>query len=413
MTSSTPPLDDQPSSHHTTPRQNNCAKRRETYPSPTRQTSLQINNDGGDTPSSRDYKNNGATNDNDTNDSHEESGPLSWKEARHRLKCTLENWTKEQQHNTTTPSQPFKYRFLCLENLDILLAIILCITFVVLSFALPQSHHDDLPKSYLLMQRIAAILFLLSSLASAYILNRWATVREGDCSIERRRCVGAFLKEMEKTSEGVLAMNDETIPSEEQRDDYAVDIIPRKNNEDVYSAFRINDTTRQRADSNNRSGQWHRIPSLLLVKGDHIALKIGDTSPAKCTSISEEGGGKNNSCFSPITVQTGERLSMETLGTDAKLLSRTGKSTVTLKADEDLLTLANGVLVFELLETPLQLFLSKDTFGKICVMDSCGLSYMHSQYSRSHYSFTRIIKYQESLHKSFVRVKQFALFYSA
>eukprot|EP00956_Cyclotella_meneghiniana_P024567 scaffold49506_cov36-Cyclotella_meneghiniana.AAC.1 len=168
--------------------------------------------------------------------------------------------------------------------------------------------------------------------------------------------------------EGVITMNNDD-EQQQKKNDYAMDIIPRKNNEDVYSAFRLNDTctTRQHTDNNNsRSGQWHRIPSLLLVKGDHIALKIGDTSPAKCTSLPQETGkGKDKNNSSPIIVQTGERLSMETLGTGAKLLSRTGnKSTVTLKSEEDLLTLANGVQVFELLETPLESFLSKDTFGE-------------------------------------------------
>eukprot|EP00956_Cyclotella_meneghiniana_P018433 scaffold30656_cov62-Cyclotella_meneghiniana.AAC.9 len=182
--------------------------------------------------------------------------------------------------------------------------------------------------------------------------------------------------------EGVITMNNDD-EQQQKKNDYAMDIIPRKNNEDVYSAFRLNDdcTTRQHTDNNNKSGQWHRIPSLLLVRGDHIALKVGDTSPAKCTSLPQETGkGKDkNNNSSPIIVQAGERLSMETLGTDAKLLSRTGnKSTVTLKSEEDLLTLANGVQVFELLETPLESFLSKDTFDIMHLRLAIYLLFIHT-----------------------------------
>lgn len=69
-------------------------------------------------------------------------------------------------------------------------------------------------------------------------------------------------------------------------------------------------------------------------------------------------------------------------------------------------TLAIRVQTFEHLETHTQLFLSKDTFGTICAMDSEVKH--HSQYSRSHIINSHeslSIEKQESLHISFVGVK--------
>lgn len=272
-------------------------------------------------------------------------GPLTWNEARHRLKCTLESWNKCQQKNTDSQSTQTKYRFICLENLDIILAILLCLGFVVLSLTLPTD--SNLPESFTLMQRIAAILFLVSSLASASILNRWAQVRERDQSIERRRCVTAFLREME-------ALDSSNVCDATRRGEFSsipCDVIPRKNVEDVYSTYRLNNT-KDGTSIDNQSGQWHRIPSLLLVKGDHIALKVGDTTPARCQSA------KNHP--NSIAIDAGVRLTMDLIGLSLKL--QQGKSTV--KTDEELLMLANGVQVFELLETPLESFLSKDTPGE-------------------------------------------------
>ena len=61
-----------------------------------------------------------------------------------------------------------------------------------------------------------------------------------------------------------------------------VGAIPRKNVEDVHSTYRISCS-----DIDGKGeGQWHRIPTLLLVEGDFIALKVGDTAPAKCRPLS-------------------------------------------------------------------------------------------------------------------------------
>lgn len=361
MASATPPLpSDDEQINQPTPRKNNSAMRRETHPNTTQRCSKSDGDLQHDVTDSSKVHNplhqdlieskvNSTTcnvhmqsNCKDTT-----SGPLTWNQARDRLKCTLEFWNKCQQKNRDSQSAQTKYRFLCVGHLDIILAMLLCVAFVVLSFTLPVD--EDLPESFTLMQRIAAVLFLVSALLSALILNQWAQVRKRDQSIERRRCVTAFLQEMESLSGGA-GLSQECNEGGSRADFLSApcDIIPRKNVEDVYSTYRLNNKSK---DSENH-GQWHRIPSLLLVKGDYIALKIGDTTPGQCQSA--------NNTADPITLEAGVRLTIDLLGYHPKLPA--GKTTI--KTDEELLMLANGVQVFELLETPLESFLNKDAHSK-------------------------------------------------
>eukprot|EP00986_Skeletonema_menzelii_P010454 scaffold5084_cov145-Skeletonema_menzelii.AAC.1 len=153
-----------------------------------------------------------------------------------------------------------------------------------------------------------------------------------------------------------------------------VGTIPRKNVEDVHSTYRIG------SDCNNTGkGQWHRIPTLLLVEGDFIALKVGDTAPAKCRPLS----------LSPLSssldngiIEAGERLTAQSLPQEIKetlvfndtstpkaaknATARSsggmlplGRHSVRYHSNE-LLLLANGVRIFVLLETPIDLFLRKE-----------------------------------------------------
>ena len=104
--------------------------------------------------------------------------------------------------------------------------------------------------------------------------------RETDRSIERRRCVSAFLDGMKKRRESSSGSGNDQQQQQQQvqqqldssatnnmesmLDD--VGTIPRKNVEDVHSTYRIGSS------ENNKQGKWHRIPSLLLVKGDFMLL---------------------------------------------------------------------------------------------------------------------------------------------
>jgi hypothetical protein len=172
---------------------------------------------------------------------------------------------------------------------------------------------------------------------------------------------------------------------------FNVDTIPRKNVEDVYSTYRLMD---DQVGVGDYQGQWHRIPSLLLAKGDFIALKVGDTAPAKCTpvKIADHGDAINGA---RNVIEAGERLTIDALSPSARdsiglvpgpssivsfessntlaisnttktLKSRrrgvlpSGRSTLT-NHSEEMLLLANGVQIFALLETPLESFIRKES----------------------------------------------------
>ena len=161
--------------------------------------------------------------------------PLTWDEARIRLRLTMEQWKSEDQKKkkattvtssesnviaaatttTTTTTTKTKRKSLCLRprsKMDdpddiIYFTIPLCILFVALSYTttLPNiisdaSTHQQQHITQQQQKKVASILYLLTILASTYISYRRKKMsRETDRSIERRRCVSTFLQEM-KTS---------------------------------------------------------------------------------------------------------------------------------------------------------------------------------------------------------------------
>lgn len=229
--------------------------------------------------------------------------------------------------------------------------------------------------------------------------------RYTDRSIERRRCVSAFLESMKSRqirkgeNQNKIGKNGSlhsrsrhSQPTTSIRDftGFNVDTIPRKNVEDVYSTYRLMD---DQDDGVGHQGQWHRIPSLLLVKGDYIALKVGDTAPAKCTPVKTFDHGDANDGVRNV-IEAGERLTIDSLSPSARdsLGMDRGKASIvsfessntlatsnTTKAikgrkrgllpsgrstlinhSEEMLLLANGVQIYALLETPLENFLRKE-----------------------------------------------------
>ena len=340
--------------------------------------------------------------------------PLTWNEARSRLISTMEQWKSERRKHqqsidvaSSQSTKGWRSKLSSLEDPDILLfAIPLSLLLVVLQFILPYSD----TVAYSKMERAAALLFLIASLTSAWITRRRRRVsRYTDRSIERRRCVSAFLEGMKSRQIGrsentttkfgrsasLHSRSRHSQHSSSIRDfnGFNVDTIPRKNVEDVYSTYRLMD---DQVGVGDYQGQWHRIPSLLLAKGDFIALKVGDTAPAKCTpvKIADHGDAINGA---RNVIEAGERLTIDALSPSARdsiglvpgpssivsfessntlatsnttktLKSRrrgvlpSGRSTLT-NHSEEMLLLANGVQIFALLETPLESFLRKE-----CVM---------------------------------------------
>jgi len=354
------------------------------------------------------------------NDELMNQSPLSWEDARDRLRCKLEQWKDEsKQHRQNTSSSiihttaeeeryydnneggELVFSWLSLEDPDLLLvtiplaALYTILAFVVLPTTIQYQEQQQQDAQFTKRQQAAAILLLISSLFSTWITKRRRKVsRETDRSIERRRCISAFLDGMKKRREQLDSSsannnntNVDTLESIMLDDDILVGTIPRKNVEDVYSTYRIgssNNNNNNKEGSHNK-GQWHRIPSLLLVEGDFIALKVGDTAPVKCRPLS-----LSSSSSSSGIIEAGERLTVQSLpqktketlafqdapptkaaknsnakgsgGGGGRLLPQ-GRYSVKYHSNE-LLLLANGVRIFVLLETPIDLFLRKEQIAK-------------------------------------------------
>jgi len=144
---------------------------------------------------------------------------------------------------------------------------------------------------------------------------------------------------------------------------------------DIYPVYRRNND----ADpiQNKNEGTWHRVPKLLLVRGDYIALQVGDTTPAASELICNKNEAKmlhNQLSNSPsLTIKGGERITLDvmnhiTQNEDSSKRSnfaqknQTAKKNARVVLDEEstqLLAFNNGMKLFILKETPLQLFLER------------------------------------------------------
>ena len=99
------------------------------------------------------------------------------------------------------------------------------------------------------------------------------------------------------------------------------------------------------------------------MQGDHISLQVGDISPAKCRIATGSESG--------VTVEKGERITLETFGENASLItSMLPKGRTTIPGEgEELLTLCNKLQIFVVLESPLQNFLNEPSGKSFLVFD--------------------------------------------
>ena len=308
--------------------------------------------------------------------------PLTWNEARSRLRHTLERWDDERRrqqkqncndgdvgitdvtdnnninnHTTSTAAARggnFKRLLSTMSKLDdpdmIFITVPLSLLFVILSFLLlPTNNNDsdeDTNNNYSIiyhgikMEQAASLLYLISSITSLWITKRRRKVsQDTDSSIERRRCVSSFLDGMKKcrrennnmecdeskrysSSKSRMNINNDNMMKN-------VDTIPRKNVEDVYSTYRINSNhvvvgqqQSQQQQQQQGRGHWHRIPTLLLVEGDFIALKVGDIAPARCTLVRNSSSNDDDDDdvhgTTKKNIEAGERLTIDSLSSLAK-----------------------------------------------------------------------------------------------
>lgn len=199
-----------------------------------------------------------------------------------------------------------------------------------------------------LSQLVASIVLL-----SGFVSNLWVMRRRQFSSFKgsdnlKRREISRFLKELSKEEDVAMSC------STSEKCDDGLNLEGSSFN-DIHWVYR----RRSGLDGTASGGSWCRIPSLLLVHGDHIAMQVGDTTPANCR-LSEPGQSGMR------IIGVGNRITLESLGegTDS-VLGALPKGRTTLENDSDhLLTLCNTMRVYVILETPLESFLLQRN-GKI------------------------------------------------
>jgi hypothetical protein len=263
------------------------------------------------------------------------SEPLSWEEARSRLRKLLETYVKDPpppnrpSADITTETVLSKW---ISRDLDLYFgALAFSIALLALSFfslsakwgnvgesALRPTASEGVYKS----QVVASLLLVAGSCASTWMVRRRGFLSLNDTDYSKRREIIRFLRSpiFQKSSLG----SSQSVPASSQVED---------------------------------SPSWTQIPSLLLVRGDYIALQIGDIAPANCVMV--------HSDEITVRVAVGERLNLDNAD---QLLADLPRGRTTIAPDSELLlTLCNRTRVFLVLDTPLEEFIYRPS-GKYDVL---------------------------------------------
>ncbi len=292
--------------------------------------------------------------------------PLTWREARFRLRSFLTIYASETASTTVIKRDehvslqgkgwtfPLVFEK-CLDwDLDIYfgafgssLAILVVASLAFASDGLnTPSDREGYDEGYCRLQFTAGVLIFVGSVINLWLISqRRCTNSQGNDGLKRRE-ISRFLKEIEKQEEERLTRQDSSNDIEVQEHPLELDGTSLAG---LYPVYRLKFQHGKKAEA----GSWCRIPTLLLVKGDHIALQIGDIAPAACKLIEEHQ--------IPVQVKAGEILTLGTFQETSTLTAgKWPRGRTTLPKDSDrLLTLCNNMKVFEVLETPLESFLKQ------------------------------------------------------
>lgn len=296
--------------------------------------------------------------------------PLSWKEARSRLRKLLEEYVENpppprrarDEPSPSTGNESLLVKWIA-NDLDLYFGSLACsvglLTLSAFSFLRKLGDKDDsalkpsASESVYRSQLAACILLVLGSFASLWMVRRRAYLSLNDTDSSQQREILRFLRALGKCEE-----NERDNPSDGSE---SVQLSGTALN-DIYPVYR-----RSCRNANKLQESWTRIPSLLLVDGDYIALQVGDIAPACCVMVI---GDK----LSSVKTSTGERITLELLGeTSDQVLRNLPKGRSSLSSDsEHVLTLCNRKRIFWILDAPLKDFIYRPA-GKhsIIVHDVC------------------------------------------
>jgi hypothetical protein len=201
-------------------------------------------------------------------------------------------------------------------------------------------------------QFFASILVFSGCLINIWLVRRRRFSTSQGSDGLKRPIISRFLKKIEKQEEECVDTQTEDNVVQESGLNLAGTSLT-----DIYPVYRQS----QRCDGEISGGSWNRIPTLLLVRGDHISLQVGDITPAACRVVE----GPN----SEITIEAGKRITLETYEENSSsAMGKLPRGRTTLPKDSDeLLALCNNLRIFVLLESPLESFLMEPG-GKLLLL---------------------------------------------
>eukprot|EP00934_Nitzschia_sp_Nitz4_P002222 Nitzschia sp. Nitz4//scaffold4_size323378//53271//57502//NITZ4_000626-RA/size323378-processed-gene-0.176-mRNA-1//-1//CDS//3329553297//2222//frame0 len=290
---------------------------------------------------------------------------LSWYEARSRLRTSLSSYVADTSSSSnradsdarsTRRQVSFCHRWVA-SDVDVLLgamgSAVVILVFAVITFVNPSRLQylelfDDPRYAINVNEQLAAsILLFLGSLINVWLITRRRHSNlEGNDSLKRRE-IARFLRKSEKQQEECW---DRSINSHGHyfNQPSPLDLLGSTSLTGVYPVYR----TSSHRDGPAYGGAWRRLPTLLLVQGDHIALQIGDIAPAACKLLST-----NRKLH--IELQAGQTINLNTFKeSSSSMAAKWPKGRTTLPEDSEFLSnLCNNMQIYEVLETPVEAFL--------------------------------------------------------
>lgn len=283
---------------------------------------------------------------------------LSWKDARGRLRRSLERYletsVKTVKRSTATSSEGQKSFLLSLvvdwrdRDLDIVigafgaslaLLAIAVVTFVHTNGEGAATRNVD--SSFAKSQLVGACLIILACIFSMWLTARYRYSTSQGTDNLKRRMISRFLRELDKQENECINGS----PGCFLHKDNGIDLVGTSLSA-IYPVYRLS----QDDQGNVIGASWSRIPTLLLVQGDRIALQIGDLSPATCRILD----GDESQTF-----EKGQKISLASCNkTMQSVVGRLPKGRTTLPQESDeLLDVCNNMQIFEVMETPIEGFL--------------------------------------------------------
>lgn len=250
---------------------------------------------------------------------------------------------------------------------------------MVASFALSRQASSSAEKRIYRGMVAGAVLLTVGSLSGVWVVRRRRFLCWNDSNTARRREVRKFLRATAAASSSSPEEPTETaVPPSNTNNTTATST---KNNSNTPKREEVSSLTAQTGvypvyrrkqappgqKQSSSSYVWSRVPSLLLVKGDWIALQIGDVGPASCM-LKRYGAA-------PMYIEVGERLTVEHFASTAEQLTSTlprGRRTLSVGSssngseggglvDDHFLTMCNNMNIFTIVESPIDVFLRRKT----------------------------------------------------